>query len=95
MSDGPSPGGDRSYIYRRITDTGGAIIHNQWLYARANGQPVGVCKCGSDLMPLQPVAVNSRRTDYEASCVDNGHTLLAPMGKTIRKSGRKSERSET
>jgi hypothetical protein len=75
------------------------INHGAWLRAHAAGDIVGNCRvCNGHLHTLPMTEDHGRppvATDaggYESRCIECGQTYLAPLGKVLSRSARKTER---
>jgi len=77
-------------LYRRVLLADGHVNHDAWRAAVANGESVGVCECGGQLIPNRPRSVSMNRTDYDADCDNCERSVLAPYGKT--NTGKKKNR---
>lgn len=63
-----------------------------WNRANAGHEIVGECRlCGGHLTPAGTSYLAGRVEWFEARCVQCGHMVAAPGGRTLRRSGRASE----
>lgn len=76
----------------RVVLDGDNIDHGRWMLACASGTSVGECGvCGGLLQPERPRDRGGGRFDYNAVCAGCGQEVLAPGGRTLRRSGQHNE----
>jgi hypothetical protein len=87
----PNAGG----LWRTMTQADGSINPGAWTKAEENGDIVGVCRaCGGFMTvdtPTTTYGADSMVWRY-ARCLACGRECVSPNGRTLRKSGRASER---
>lgn len=79
-------------LWRALLDDGARINAEAWRRAVVSLHSVGRCRCGGYLRPGSAVHVGAHRWDYEALCEVCGETWVAPGGRVLRGSSRRSER---
>ena len=79
---------DRGHLGQRFTDANGFIYPYAWAEAFDSKQVVGRCpvRLCPGLMQALPNHTNGKEIWYGAMCLDCGHEVASPLGRTLPRS---------